>query len=167
MGSFSRRIRNLGAVFVCGLFIALVPACLDGRHEPWRDVASELRQTATSDETVVFEAGFFADGLNLSDETNGGFPEGFFRVPFDYYFHGVNPRIAVPAADSVRARNLIADQLVRTGGVWLVSGKKLPEAMGEVPSAPSVRLTSESRYGDVLVLHLKRTGALVDQALAD
>jgi len=163
----SRRGRNLGTVFIAGLFIALIPVLLTSHYEPWRDLAAEVQRTATSDEAVVFEAGFLADGLNLSRQTNDGFPAGFFRVPFDYYFRGANPRAAVPAADSMRARKLIADELDKAGGVWLVSGQTLREAMKEVPKTPDVDLVSRSDYRDVLLIHLKRTGAVVNQALAD
>jgi hypothetical protein len=50
---------------------------------------------------------------------------------------------------------LIAEELNKAGGVWLVSGKRLPEAMEEVPGSPHARLASLSTYGDVLLLHLK------------
>jgi hypothetical protein len=67
----------------------------------------------------------------------------------------------------MRARKLIADELDKAGGAWLVSGQKLREAMKEVPTLPDVDLVSTSNYRNVLLIHLKRTGAVVNQALAD
>lgn len=151
------RLRNLGVVFAAGLSIALVPASLICRHEPWRELAGQVQRAALGMEPVVFESGFFADGVNLSLESNNGFPQGFFRVPFDYYFRAANPRLAVPAADPAQARKTIAKLLDRSGGVWLISGKPLPDALRELPDEPGSSRIFTSRYDRVLLLHVKRS----------
>ena len=160
MDAVSPLLRRWGTAFLLGIFTALLPWYQGVRHEPWREVARQVEKNASSPaEPVVFESGFFAPTGNLGGPTNDGFPDGFYRVPFDYYFHSVNPRAVVPASDPIRARDLIAVQLDRAGGIWLVSGKTRAEAMREVPDGRGISLVSQSTYKGVLLLHLKRSGA--------
>ncbi len=160
MDALSPLCRRWGAAFVLGIFAAMLPWYQGSRHEPWREVARQVEKNESSPaEPVVFEAGFFAPTGNLGGPTNDGFPDGFFRVPFDYYFRAANPRAVVPASDPVRARSLIAGQLDKAGGLWLVSGKTWPEAMREIPATARANLVSASNYKGVVLLHLKRPGA--------
>jgi hypothetical protein len=149
------RWRNLGCVFATGFFVFLLPVCVGSHYEPWRDLAAQLQKSAAVDEPVVFEAGFFADGTHLSTISNDGFPEGFFRVPFDYYFHQANPRFSIPGSNPVQARAAVARQLDDYGSVWLISGKPKADAMDETP-VKDARVAAEFNFGGVLLLHLKR-----------
>jgi 4-amino-4-deoxy-L-arabinose transferase-like glycosyltransferase len=150
------RWRNLCSVFAAGVFLLLIPLCVGNRHEPWRDLAAQMEKSAAAGEPVIFEAGFFADGTHLSHVSNDGFPDGFFRVPFDYYFHRTNPRLSIPGSNAAQARAVIAHQLADSGSVWLISGKPRPDAMSETPAPGGAQVTAEFNFSGVLLLHLKR-----------
>jgi hypothetical protein len=54
-----------------------------GQPGPWPQIAAQIRTSGSPVEPVVFESqpsGTYGSG--------GEFPNGFFRVPFDFYFHG-------------------------------------------------------------------------------
>jgi hypothetical protein len=148
------RLRRLGVLAITGLFVALIPFYQNAGTDPWRDIARQVDTSAAPTEAVVFEAGFFGPDHTIGGPASG-FPDGYYRVPFDFYFHAANPRTAVPASDPRAARRQISDELDKAGGVWLISGKKLSEAMNEVPGPAQARLASVSTYEDVLLLHLK------------
>jgi hypothetical protein len=159
LDAMGTRFRRLGVLAIAGLFVAFIPLYQHAENDPWRDIAQQMETSAAPTEAVVFEAGFFGPDHTIGGPA-GGFPDGYYRIPFDFYFHAANPRTAVPGSDPKEARELISDELDKAGGVWLVSGKKLPEAMNEVPGSSQARLASVSTYGDVLLLHLKPAGAL-------
>jgi hypothetical protein len=92
-------------------------------NDPWRDIAQQMETSAAPTEAVVFEAGFFGPDHTIGGPA-GGFPDGYYRIPFDFYFHAANPRTAVPGSDPKEARELISDELDKAGGVWLVSGQE-------------------------------------------
>ena len=159
LDTMGTRFRRLGVLAIAGLFVALIPIYQNADIDPWRDIAQQVETSAAPAEAVVFEAGFFGPDHTIGGPASG-FPDGYYRVPFDFYFHAANPRTAVPASDPIAARRQIAGELEKAGGVWLISGKKLPEAMNEVPRSSYARLASVSTYGEVLLLHLKAAGAL-------
>ena len=99
--------------------------------QPWRAFARQVSQGGSSD-PVFFESGFVSTG-NASSIPNGGFPFGYYSVPFDYYFRGNNPRIAIPGFDATSARMTIEDRVSSAGGGWLVSWKDGDAVSSELP----------------------------------
>ena len=154
LDTMGTRFRRLSVLAIAGSFAAAIPMYQSTSNDSWRDIAGQMETRAAPAEAVVFEAGFFGPDRTIGGSTTG-FPDGYYRVPFDFYFHAANPRMAVPASDPTAARRQISDELDKAGGVWLVSGKKFAEAMNEVPGPSHAHLASVSRYQDVLLLHLK------------
>jgi 4-amino-4-deoxy-L-arabinose transferase-like glycosyltransferase len=99
--------------------------------QPWRAFAGQVSQGGSSD-PVFFESGFVSTG-NASSVPNGGFPFGYYSVPFDYYFWGSNPRIAIPGFDATSARMTIEERVSSAGGGWLVSWKDGDAVRSELP----------------------------------
>jgi Dolichyl-phosphate-mannose-protein mannosyltransferase len=149
------RVRNLGTAAGCALFLAMLPFCYASRQDPWRAIAATIAAAAHPGEPIFFEAGFFSPEVALGPENDRGFPEGFFRVPFDYYFKGANPRGAVPASAPARTRELIAAQVKTTGGAWLISVRKWPDASAELPRGPDLRLDYSAKFSRVSVFHVE------------
>ena len=77
-------------------------------------------------------------------------------MPFDFYFHGSNPRLAVSGADPAEAAKSITAEVLNSGGAWLISAKGLQGATAELPRNNNVRIASVNQYSDVVVVHLLR-----------
>ena len=119
-GAWNVKWRNLlAAGFVVACLIMLPYA--RSKPQPWRDLARQVREGGASD-PVFFEAGFVSNE-STANVPNGGFPFGYYSVPFDYYFKGINPRIAIPGFDPASARMTIEERVSAAGGGWLVSWK--------------------------------------------
>ena len=120
LGALSVKWRNL-------LAAGFVVACLimlpfdRSKPQPWRDFAEQVTAGGAS-APVFFEAGFISNESTAS-VPNGGFPFGYYSVPFNYYFKGINPRVAIPGFDPVSARMTIEQQVSSAGGGWLISWK--------------------------------------------
>lgn len=95
------------------------------------EMAAQVTQGGSSD-PVFFESGFVSTG-NAPSVANGGFPFGYYSVPFDYYFRGDNPRIAIPGFDGGAARMTIEERVSSAGGGWLVSWKDKDAIGSELP----------------------------------
>jgi 4-amino-4-deoxy-L-arabinose transferase-like glycosyltransferase len=115
--------------------------------QPWRAFARQVSQGGLSD-PVFFESGFVSTG-NASSVPNGGFPFGYYSVPFDYYFRGDNPRIAIPGFDATSARVTIEDRVSSAGGGWLVSWKDGDAVEAELPDRKRFSVVEKFR-GDHL-----------------
>src|SRR5208282_2853401 len=89
--------------------------------QPWRDLSGQVAGGGAS-APIFFESGFVTD-QNSVGVANGGFPFGYYSVPFDYYFSGPNPRIAIPGFDPASARTTIEERVSSAGGGWLVTWK--------------------------------------------
>jgi len=100
--------------------------------QPWRELAAQVSAGGAPSEPVFFESGFVSTDTAPS-VPNGGFPFGFYSVPFDYYFKGENPRIAIPGFDSAAARATIEERISAAGGGWLVSWKGRDAVSSELP----------------------------------
>jgi hypothetical protein len=61
-------------------------------------------------------------------------------VPFNYYFKGPNPRIAIPGFDPSAARLTIAERVAAVRGGWLVSWKDRDEVKSELPDASHFKI---------------------------
>jgi Dolichyl-phosphate-mannose-protein mannosyltransferase len=99
--------------------------------QPWRDLAEQVAASGGSD-PVFFESGFVSKGSTVN-VPNGGFPFGYYSVPFDYYFKGANPRIVIPGFDPQAARMTIEERVSAAGGGWLVSWKDSNAINSELP----------------------------------
>ncbi len=120
VGALSVKWRNLlAAGFVVPCLIMLPYD--RSKPQPWRELAAEVSNGAASD-PVFFEAGFVSN-QSTANVPNGGFPFGYYSVPFNYYFKGSNPRIAIPGFDPAAARMTIEERVSSAGGGWLVSWK--------------------------------------------
>jgi len=118
--------------------------------QPWRDFARQVSQGRSS-EPVFFESGFVSTG-NAPSGANGGFPFGYYSVPFNYYFRGANPRIAIPGFDSAAARMTIEERVSSAGGGWIVSWKDADAVKTELPD--SKRFDAVEKYrGDHLAFY--------------
>ena len=115
--------------------------------QPWRDFARQASQGGPSD-PVFFESGFVSAG-NAPSVPNEGFPFGYYSVPFDYYFRGNNPRIAIPGFDTTSARLTIEERVSSTGGGWLVSWKDGDAVNAELPDPKRFSVVEKFR-GDHL-----------------
>jgi len=158
------RVRNLGIVGLGALLLAMVPLYYGPRREPWAGIAAEIESNRNRAEPVFFEAGFLSSAGNIVGQGNNGFPLGFFRVPFDYYFHGSNPRAVIPGWDPAAGQRIIAAEVAEAGGAWLVSAKPRADALMEIPRSAPVTIDMERAFPGILLFHLKaepQTGHVV------
>lgn len=99
--------------------------------QPWREIARQVGRSGAA-EPVFFEAGFVSNS-QTADIPNTGFPFGYYSVPFDYYFNGTNPRIAIPSFDPASARATLEERISSAGGGWLISWKEDGAIDSELP----------------------------------
>lgn len=137
IGAWSAKWRNLLAAGFAAACLILLPFDRSA-PTPWRKLAAQVAAGAASD-PVFFESGFVSNGSTLN-VPNGGYPFGFYSVPFNYYFKGANPRVAIPGYDPEAARLTIAAQVSAARGGWLVSWKDGAEVKSELPDANRFRV---------------------------
>jgi len=142
IGAWSARWRNLLAA---GLALACLIMLPFARSQPqsWRELAAQVT-TGGASEPVFFESGYVSNGSTAS-VPSGGFPFGYYSVPFDYYFEGTNPRIAIPGFDSAAARMTIEARVSSAGGGWLVSWKDSDAVKPELPDPKRFRVVEKFR----------------------
>ena len=104
LARFGTRTRNLVAVGIASALLLGSPM-LQPVPQPWDKIA-ELVAASGPTQPVFLEDGFVTSGESLQF-ANGGFPFGYYSVPFDYYSRSPNPRIVIPAHDSSAARATI------------------------------------------------------------
>ncbi|MGH7949244.1 MAG: hypothetical protein ACREQF_08480, partial [Candidatus Binataceae bacterium] len=118
-------------------------------HSPfttWRDIAATVAAARSPAHPVFFEAGYVmrrADAAGHDpDSLVEVLPDGFLRVPFEYYFAGDNPRRAINPFKPGETRAVIAEAVRSSGGAWLVTHLEPAEATAQLPSNDefSVRL---------------------------
>jgi hypothetical protein len=136
---FGSKIRNLAVVGITLVLLVLVPV-KEISSEPWREIATTISAQSVPTQPIFFESGFVFFGTSEGG-ANPGFPDGYLRRAFDYYFHGANPRIAVPGWNSASARQIIASRAAAAGGGWLVSWKYASDTRAELPDAARFRIT--------------------------
>jgi len=142
IGAWSAKWRNLlAAGFVVACLIMLPFA--RSKPQPWRDLAGQVAGGGAS-EPVFFESGFISNA-NTANVPNGGFPFGYYSVPFDYYFKGTNPRIVIPGFDAAAARMTIGERVSAASGGWLVSWKDRDGVKSELPDANRFRVVETYR----------------------
>ena len=146
LASLGARIFRLGTVALATAFVCLLPYYPS--QEPWRDFA-RIVSSGSANEPVFFEAGFVNSNVAETDPDKG-FPQGYFRVPFDYYFSGSNPRRVVQPSSPAVIRELIARDARSADGAWLISGKPDTEARAELPARCfSVEQRASSYYASL------------------
>ena len=150
LGKGGSRARNLAAAAVTALLFATF-ALHTGQPGPWPRIAAQIRTSGSPVEPIVFESQDPG-----TDDAGGEFPDGFLRVPFDFYFHGSNPRLAVSGTDPIEAAKSITAEALNSGGAWLISAKGLQGAAAELPRNNDVRIASVNQYSHVVVVHLLR-----------
>jgi len=148
------RVRNDAVVAITLCFAMFVPISYAAQDQPWRKIAERVAARSSLHETIFFETGFFSPERVIDQQRNDGFPQGFFAVPFKYYFKQPNPERALPGDDPERARQLIADAVRNAGGAWLISGKARREAILELPSGAWFQKDFEQDFSRVLLLHI-------------
>ena len=157
-------MRNDVVFAVVVFFATLVPLSYAGQDQPWRTIAARVAAASRTNETIFFEAGFFSPARVIDQQQNEGFPQGFFLVPFRYYFKHVNPAGALPGDDPARARALIAYAVRKAGGTWLISGKTRQDALAEVPSGPSFQVDFEQDFSRVLLIHVRLVSRTISES---
>jgi hypothetical protein len=149
------RFRNDATFAITVLLIMLMPLSYQALEQPWREIAARIAASGREEETIFFETGFFSPEPPVDEQADNGFPQGFFRVPFRYYFRQSNPDSAVPGGNPLRARQLIENSVRRTGGAWLISGKKRRDATIELPAGALLQMDFCRSFGRVLVFHVR------------
>ena len=153
---FGSKVRNLAVVGITLALLVLVPV-KEITHEPWRDIATTIAAQSTPGQPIFFESGFLFFG-KPDGVANDGFPTGYYRNPFDYYFHAANPRVAVPGWDPAAARKIIADDVTHAGGGWLVSWKYAPDARAELPDLDAFRIRQLIDYHLIALYRIEPAG---------
>jgi len=133
------RIRNLAAVAIASAFL-VVAVLFHLYHQPfdlWRRVASAVDAVNSPSQTVFFEAGYVM-GISQATDLDPDaliqvLPDGYLRIPFDYYFAGSNPRAAINPFHPSNARENLAQAAQRDGGAWLVSHLSDEDLAAELP----------------------------------
>ncbi|HWJ41761.1 MAG TPA: glycosyltransferase family 39 protein, partial [Candidatus Limnocylindrales bacterium] len=118
--------------------------------QPWRDIVAQVSAGGATD-PVFFESGFVSND-KAPNVPNGGFPFGFYSIPFDYYFSGSNPLIAIPGFDNTAARVTIEESVSSAGGGWLISWKNPDAISSELPD-PKRFSVVERYHGDRLAFY--------------
>ncbi len=149
------RVRNLATAGIGALFLALLPLCYWAPRDPWPRIARRIAAGGNPREPIFFEAGFLTPDAGVRQGGSAGFPQGFFRVPFDYYFHGSNPRAVIPAADPAAARSIIRSRLQEGGGVWLISANRWPDAIAELPRGPHLLIDYAAHFYRISMFHVR------------
>ena len=151
IGVWSAKWRNLlAAGFVVACLIMLPFA--RSKPQPWRDLAGQVAGGGAS-EPVFFESGFISNA-NTANVPNGGFPFGYYSVPFGYYFSGANPRIVIPGFDAAAARMTIGERVSAASGGWLVSWKDRDGVKSELPDANRFRIVETYRQPHLAIYRI-------------
>jgi hypothetical protein len=140
LGLAGTHVRNLFAVATASAFL-IVAILFNAYHPPydlWRRIGATVEAARSPSQEVFFEAGYVmgirqAAGLD-PDSLIKVLPDGYLRIPFDYYCHGANPRGALNAFRTADARATIAEAARHDGGAWLVSHMDDADLAAELPS---------------------------------
>jgi Dolichyl-phosphate-mannose-protein mannosyltransferase len=128
--SLGERRFRLAVVGIVTALVCLLP--FYPWHEPWSDMARVVSRGSPK-EPVFFESGYVASEAVETDPQQG-FPQGFFRVPFDRYFSGSNPRIVVDPSTPAATSRTIGTAATARGGAWLITGLSDKKARTELPA---------------------------------
>ena len=147
------RVRNLGVVGITFVMLVIVPV-QEISNQPWRRIAARIEHEGSSSQPVIFESGFLFFGKSAS-EPNSGFPEGYYRKPFDFYFRGSNPQLVCPGYDPAECHQFITENIAQAGGGWLITWKNDAYAREELPDPSSFRSTREVDYNLIALYRIE------------
>jgi mannosyltransferase len=154
---FGAKVRNLTAVGFATAFAVLFVFYRAHHYEPWPEVAQQVLSAGRT-QPVFFESGLVVRSDNNARETTpgfiSGFPLGYFRVPFDHYFNGPNPRGALDPSNPRGAREMIAEAALGAGGAWLISGKIDVIAQSEMPNSGRFRIHKVLQHDYTSLYHI-------------
>ncbi len=160
---FGTKVRNLAAAAITTACLVLIQFSFPG-SQPWREIAQMVAASGSSAEPVFFEAGYVSHGVHARTP-NDGFPLGYYLIPFNYYYKGGNPRLAVPGYDPDAARRIIETRVEAAAGGWLISWKSESEAASELPDASSYLQSKAVIRSEDLTLY--RIGPASRQSVRD
>jgi uncharacterized membrane protein len=135
-----RKLRNLVVVAIASAFL-VVAILFQMYHRPfdlWRRIARAVEASGSPSQEVFFEAGYVM-GIRQAAASDPDalievLPDGYLRIPFDYYFRGPNVRRALNPFRTSLARETIAQSARRHHGAWLVSHMNDDDLASELPS---------------------------------
>ena len=135
-----RKFRNLTAAAIASAFL-IVAILFQMYHRPfdlWQRIARTVQVAGPPSQEVFFEAGYVT-GIRQAAASDPDtlvevLPNGYLRVPFDYYFRGTNVRRALNPFRAPVARETIEDSARRHDGAWLVSHMNDDDLASELPS---------------------------------
>ena len=135
--------RTRGFAMTALLSAMLIPPMLfQFKHQPfdlWPRMARGVADGGAHAQEVFFEAGYVMSIRQASaldaDTLIEVLPEGYLRIPFDYYFRGANRRHAINPFRFATARATLAQAARRNGGAWLVSHMGDDDLALELPPA--------------------------------
>lgn len=151
LARWSIKIRNLTAGGLAIAFLLMIPYDHPG-DEPWPQLVRTIVAARDPAQPIFFESGFIAHGA-AGKIANDGFPFGYYSVPFDYYFHGPNPRVTIPGHDPDAARAQIEAAVRASGGVWLISWKDR-EVAAELPDAQHFRVITIAKQPQLAIYRI-------------
>ena len=144
--------RNIAVVAITATMLAMALAVRPA-IQPWGAAARMIADSGDRADPIFFESGFVSSGPALKIP-NRGFPHGYYSLPFDYYFHGPNPRMTIAPSDPAAARAAIESAAARTGGAWLISWENASEAARELPGSPHFIVTLRLRGERVAIYRI-------------
>jgi len=153
---WSIKLRNLAAGGFAVAFIMMMPYTHVG-DEPWPRLTSAIEAAGKPAQPVFFETGFIAHGAT-GRIANGGYPFGYYSIPFNYYFHGPNPRVTIPGYDPAAARAEITARVRAADGGWLVSWKD-NEAASELPDPHQFQITRLANQQQLMIYRIVPAGS--------
>jgi anti-sigma factor RsiW len=155
LARWSIKVRNLAAP---GLMLASLLAIPyeNPIPEAWPRLAEMIDANGNTAQPIFFESGFISTG-KASEVPNGGFPFGFYSVPFNYYFHGPNPRVVIPGYDPAAARAIIEARVGAAGGGWLVSWKH-KDVVSELPPTHRFRIRLIAQTPELMIFRIVPIG---------
>jgi hypothetical protein len=146
------RVRNLGAAAIAGAMLLLVPV-MRPVPQRWREIAAMV--AAGNPRWPVFMESGFVSPPGVQQVPNGGFPFGYYAIPFGYYFHGANPRVIVAGFDPGSAHRTISERAGEGGGGWLITWKTdAADARKELPDPAQFSSTPVLRGENVVVYRI-------------
>jgi hypothetical protein len=151
------RVRNLGAAAIAGAMLLLVPV-MRPVPQRWREIAAMV--AAGNPRWPVFIESGFVSPPGVQQVPNGGFPFGYYAIPFGYYFHGSNPRVVIPGFDPGAARSAITSSAARAGGGWLITWKTdATDALNELPPPALFSSTAVLHAQNVVIYRIAPAGS--------
>jgi uncharacterized membrane protein len=154
---FGARVRNLSAAGITMAFAVLFFFYKAARYEPWADIARQVGSAGRS-QAVFFEAPLELKTpqgrAEAAERSNMDFPQGYFKVPFDYYFKGTNPQRVINPLDPAYTRREIGYAALEAGGAWLISGSGDLVASTEMPQSIQFRITRVLHAGSTSLYHV-------------